>query len=62
MVKLLLYALVGAAIWYGWRVFRRQQARVTEALKKAEGSLRKNETVQLEKDPETGVYRPTRRE
>ncbi len=59
MARLLIFALVGAAVWYGWRAFRRQQDRVSNALKEAEGSLSKKEPLTLEKDPETGVYRPT---
>jgi hypothetical protein len=58
MVRLLLVALAGAAVWYGWRVFQRQQSRVNKALWEAEASLAKKEPVRLEKDPETGIYRP----
>jgi hypothetical protein len=61
MVRLLLFALVGAAVWYGWRAFRRQQDRVNKALWEAEASLAKKEPIKLEKDPETGIYRPTDR-
>lgn len=58
MARLLLFLLLGAAAWYGWRWFRRQQARVTRDLKDAEGALAREKTVKLERDPETGVYRP----
>lgn len=61
MARLLFFALLAAAAWYGWKAFRRQQARVTEALKRAEGALAKNEPVTLQKDPKTGVYRPADR-
>jgi hypothetical protein len=61
MVRLLLVALAGAAVWYGWRAFQRQQSRVAKALWEAEASLARKEPVQLEKDPETGIYRPTDR-
>jgi hypothetical protein len=61
MVRVLLFALAGAAVWYGWRALRRQQNRVTEALKEAEASLARKEPIRLEKDPETGVYRPSDR-
>jgi hypothetical protein len=61
MARLLLFALVGVAAWYGWKALRQQQVRVTEALKRAEGSLARNEPVTLQKDPETGVYRPVDR-
>jgi hypothetical protein len=62
MARVLLFALLGAAAWYGWQALRRNQVRVAEALKRAEGSLAKEETVTLEKDPETGVYRPIDRD
>jgi hypothetical protein len=61
MVRLLLVALAGAAAWYGWRVLRRQQDRVNKALWEAEASLARKEPVRLEKDPKTGIYRPTDR-
>ena len=61
MARLLFFLLVGGAVWYGWRAFRRQQDRVNQALKKAEDSLTRKEPVQLERDPKTGVYRPTDR-
>lgn len=59
MVRLLLFVLIGAAVWYGWRVFRRQQARVARELKDAETVVSKKATVELERDPKTGVYRPS---
>ena len=62
MARVLLIALAAGAVWYGWRYLRRQQVRVAEALKKAEGSLAEKETVHLEKDPTTGVYRPNDRQ
>ena len=61
MARLLFFLLIGGAVWYGWRAFRRQQDRVNQALKKAEDSLTRKEPVQLERDPKTGVYRPTDR-
>ena len=61
MVRVLLFALAGAAVWYGWRAFKRQQDRVTKALWEAEASLAKKEPIRLEKDPETGIYRPADR-
>lgn len=59
MVRLLLFAVIGLGVWYAWRALRRQTARVAEALKEAEGSVAKKEAVKLEKDPKTGVYRPS---
>jgi hypothetical protein len=61
MVRVLLFALAGAAVWYGWRAFQRQQSRVNKALWEAEASLARKEPVKLEKDPETGIYRPADR-
>ena len=61
MVRLLLFAVIALGVWYAWRALRRQTTRVAEALKEAEGSVAKKKTVELEKDPETGVYRPTDR-
>ena len=48
MVRVLLFALAGAAVWYGWRAFKRQQDRVNKALWDAEASLAKKEPVRLE--------------
>jgi hypothetical protein len=61
MARLLLILLIGAAVWYGWRLFRRQQARVTRDLRDAEGTIAREKTVELERDPKTGVYRPSDR-
>lgn len=58
MVRLLFFLFIGAAVWYGLRVFRRHHARVARDLKDAEGSLGKEASVELERDPQTGVYRP----
>jgi hypothetical protein len=60
MSRLLLLALAGAAAWLGWRALRRQSQQVVEALKRADASLHKRAPVRLEKDPETGVYRPAK--
>jgi hypothetical protein len=62
MARLLFFALVAGALWYGWHLFRRQQGKVAEVLKRAEGTLTKNEPVDLERDPKTGVYRPADRD
>jgi hypothetical protein len=61
MARLLLILLIGGAVWYGWRLFRRQQARVTRDLRDAEGTIAREKTVELERDPKTGVYRPSDR-
>lgn len=61
MVRLLLFAVIAVGLWYLWRVLRRHASRISESLGKAEESLAKKKSVELEKDPETGVYRPTDR-
>jgi hypothetical protein len=61
VIRLLYVLLVGAAVWYGWRLFRRNQARVANALRDLEGVLGQRKSVELERDPETGVYRPKNR-
>jgi hypothetical protein len=65
MVRLLFLALIAAAGWYAWRVAKRQMARVDAALRKAEVKARapadRQKAISLEKDPETGVYRPSDR-
>ena len=65
MVRLLFLVLIAAAGWYAWRVVKRQTARVDAALRKAEVNARRpvdrQEAISLEKDPETGVYRPSDR-
>lgn len=61
MARLLLFLLVGAAVWYGWRMFRRQQARVARHFKDGEGTLDKKTAIELERDPKTGVYRPSKK-
>lgn len=61
MVQLLIVGTIAVIAILGWRGVRREHARVVNALKKAEASLDRNAPVTLEKDPETGVYRPPRR-
>jgi hypothetical protein len=58
---ILLILVVVAAL--GWRGVRRERARVSAALRDAEAALRKrrsagSESLTLERDPKTGVYRP----
>jgi len=61
-MQFFLVVLVIVLVWYFWRTLRRQQARVEGALKQAETSLAKKDSIELEKDPNTGVYRPRDRE
>lgn len=60
MSRLLLVALAGAGIWYLWRVVGRRSREVVDALRRAEATVAKSKPVELEKDPETGVYRPAK--
>jgi hypothetical protein len=58
----LLLILVVIAV-LGWRGVRRERERVAKALREAEASLQKQKTggresLTLEQDPKTGVYRP----
>jgi uncharacterized protein HemX len=66
MVRLLVIALIAAAGWYAWKMLKRQQARVEAALRKAEATakptVREQKSIALEKDPKTGVYRPSDRQ
>lgn len=62
MVRLLFLALIAAAGWYGWRVLQRQQERIRTAMREAEVRVRRDEPISLEKDPKTGIYRPTDRQ
>jgi hypothetical protein len=57
---LVLLAVIAAL---GWRGVRRERARVASALKEAEAALQKRratgqQSITLERDPKTGVYRP----
>jgi membrane protein implicated in regulation of membrane protease activity len=59
MGQLAFVVLVVVAGAVGWRMLKREQARVAERLREAENRSR---TGTLEKDPATGVYRPVDRE
>jgi hypothetical protein len=58
MVPLLAIVGIGVAIGLGWRALGRQHEKVMDSLKRAQTNLDKRAPVTLEKDPETGVYRP----
>lgn len=62
MVRLLFILFIGAAAWYGWRAFRRHQERIAKALRESESTVARDKAVELEKDPDTGVYRPRDRD
>jgi len=55
MGQLVFIVLVAAAGIVGWRMLKREQNRIAERLRDAENRSR---TGTLEKDPESGVYRP----
>jgi hypothetical protein len=63
MVRLLFFLLIAVGGWYAWRVVKRQTARVDAALRKAEVNARRpadrQKAISLERDPKTGVYRPS---
>jgi hypothetical protein len=60
MGSAVVFAIAAAVAIIGWRGVRRQHARVVEALKQAEAALKRDRPITLEKDPQTGVYRPKR--
>ena len=53
--------VIAVVAFYGWRKFRREHDKVVAALRQAEAALDKRSPVTLEKDPETGVYRPRKK-
>lgn len=55
-----IFAVAAVVAVIGWRGVRRQHDRVVAALKQAEAAVRRDTPVTLEKDPQTGVYRPKR--
>jgi hypothetical protein len=55
MGQLVFVALIVIAGVAGWRMLKREQNRVAERLREAENRSR---TGTLEKDPDTGIYRP----
>ncbi len=66
MSRILFFALLAAGGWYFWKTWQRQTARVDASLRKAEARaarkpVNRQDTVALEKDPATGVYRPVDR-
>ncbi len=64
MPQFLLLVAGGLAAWAGYKLFKSEQGRIVENLKKArEGSTEAQNTasgqpVPLEQDPKTGVYKP----
>lgn len=61
MPQLILIALAGAGLVLGYRWYLRESKRVARVLAEAEAVLArrgKGGTATLERDPETGIYRP----
>ena len=61
MPQLLLLTLAGAGLVVGYRWYVRESRRVAQALAEAEAALERRggrATATLERDPETGIYRP----
>ena len=64
MGTVVIFAIAAAIAVLGWRGVKSEHKRVVTALKDAEAALSKRATagtVTLEKDPQTGVYRPPKR-
>ena len=62
MAQLLLIGLVVLGGWYAYRFFKREMRRVERELAEARQARDGRPTETLERDPETGRYRPRRPE
>ena len=60
MPQLIFYALVGAVGWYGYKAIKKEMAKVSEKVRKEEDGPKP--MGELEQDPDTGVYRPKKRD
>ncbi|MCC2112795.1 MAG: hypothetical protein KDJ16_12240 [Hyphomicrobiales bacterium] len=60
MPQIVLVALIGAGLWIGWKALKKEMARVDTRLR--ETKTTEKDPVKLEKDPETGIYRPQDRD
>lgn len=63
MTKLLVLAIMIAAVWYGFRFWNAAKAARLEAQRRRELREREAErgVVELERNPRTGAYEPRRR-
>ncbi len=61
MVQLVALALVGVLGWYGYNAFKKEMAKTNNQVRKAEKD-NAGTISELEKDPETGVYKPKKRD
>ena len=55
MPQLIGLALVGGALWYGYRAFKREMDRVGKETREAEAKLKEKTVLREDAD---GVYRP----
>jgi hypothetical protein len=64
MPQFMIIALAGAGLWAGYKFLRREMTRVEATLRDADAALRRKRSeaprVHLERDPETGIYKPKR--
>ncbi len=61
MPQLLGWIIAGIVVWAGYKWLRKETRRVAEELRKADETLKRQKeksVPRLERDPETGVYRP----
>ena len=57
MPQLIAAALIGGVIWYAYRAFKREMARVARETRETDSRSGKNPPAKLQKG-EDGVYRP----
>jgi len=55
MPQLLIFGAVVVGGWYAWKALKREMARVDREVE----AVRKQPTQTLERDPDTGRYRPS---
>lgn len=56
MPHLVFYAVIGVVAWYGYKMFKREAARVSARVRRNEEEARNGSQGTLIKDPETGEY------
>lgn len=57
--RIVVFAIVMALLWYGWRLIsRRLENRNAGSGPRKRLGEKRDDVVDLERDPETGVYRP----
>ncbi|MEM7302417.1 MAG: hypothetical protein AAF468_15140 [Pseudomonadota bacterium] len=61
MPQLIFLAAAGVAVWFGYKAIKKEMARVGAQVREAEKTTAQGgmkEIGDLEKDPDTGVYKP----